>query len=176
MQQQNRRQHFFVKFASAAILLTAMLVSMILILDDHRASGVEDVKAPATAREWLIRAEHLAGKGDYENAELACRAALACQPWNPGAARKLTLLLLRRGDVEALRDWMDDLVLGDARLTERLFQMPEFEPYMDDPVLGSSSSNPILGSQLSGPKPQKFTPSTLGWLYSNVRNRLIYPA
>lgn len=134
-EQQNRRLRLSGACVSAGILLAAVLASIVLALAAYRPTDAGDVDHPVTAQEWLVRAANLKGAGDYENAELACRAALAYQPRHPGAARKLTLLLLRRGDIEAIRDWMDDLVLSDARLTERLFQLSEFEPYMDDPHL-----------------------------------------
>ena len=134
-EQQDRRLSFAGALVSAGILLAAMLVSIVLASTAYRSTATEDVDNPMTAQEWMVRAGRLVEAEEYEQAELACRAALAYQPGHPGAARKLTLLLLRKGDIEAIRDWMDDLVLGDARLTERLFQLPEFEPYMDDPDL-----------------------------------------
>ncbi len=131
----NKRRPFALRLAPALILLAAMLLSSILVLASQRSKANGNVDNPTTAAEWLIRAENQAEAGEHEKAEIACRTALAYQPWHPGAARKLTRLLLRRGDIEALRDWMDDVVLGDARLAERLFELTEFEPFMDDAVL-----------------------------------------
>ena len=115
------------------ILLGAMLISVLLAWHARRPASPGDMENPATAPEWVARAELHISAGDYERAELACRAALARRPWHPGATRTLTLLLLERGDAEALRDWMDDLILGDARLAERMFMLPGFAPHLEQP-------------------------------------------
>ncbi len=118
---------------AAAILLLAMLISAGLAALAWRATGPEDVDDPQTAAEWLVRAEARDQAGDPDGAERAVRAALVRQPWHPAAARKLTLLLLARGDAGALKDWMDDLILGDARLAEQFFLLPAFAPWLEQP-------------------------------------------
>ncbi len=47
----------------------------------------------------------------------------------------LTSLLLQNGDPDDLRLWMDDLVMGDARQAEQLFELTGFSAKMDDPEL-----------------------------------------
>ncbi len=121
------------RIVPAAVLLGAMLISVLLAWHARRPASPGDTENPATASEWVARAEQHIGSGDYERAELACRAALARRPWHPGAVRTLTLLLLEREDEAALRDWMDDLILGDARLAERMFMLPGFAPHLEHP-------------------------------------------
>lgn len=109
-----------------------MLVMVGLYLNEYYAGSGEDVDDPQTAAEWVRRAMVREAEGDLQAAELACRAALAREPWHPDAARRLTAILLQQGDGEALYDWMDDLVLGDARQAERYFDHPGFAPWLDD--------------------------------------------
>jgi len=120
--------------AAAAILLLAMLVSAGLALTARLGNAPADVAHPRTAVEWLTRAEALEQAGDRDGAERACRAALAREPWHPATVRKLTLLLLDHGDEAALKDWMDDLILGDARLAEQAFDLPDFAPWLEQPA------------------------------------------
>ncbi len=120
---------------SGIILSLAVLISLGLAVMARRSSEPESAERPVTAEEWLARAETMRRANNSEGAEHACRVALAQHPWHSGAARTLTLVLLERGDIAALRDWMDDLVLGDARLAERFFLMPEFAPYLDNAAM-----------------------------------------
>lgn len=108
-----------------------MLVCLAVIATARRE--VEDVDDPQTPSEWIVRAVVLEQAGDSRGAERAARAALARDPWNPAAVRALTEILLRRGDDDALADWMDDLILGDARLAEQNFLLAEFAPKRDHP-------------------------------------------
>lgn len=116
---------------SGVILLASMLVCLAVIATARRE--VEDVDDPQTPSEWIVRAVVLEQAGDSRGAERAARAALARDPWNPAAVRALTEILLRRGDDDALADWMDDLILGDARLAEQNFLLAEFAPKRDHP-------------------------------------------
>ena len=118
---------------AAAILLLCMAVCFGLLAAARLAGSAEDVEDPQTAAEWLARAETLSRAGDVQGAERAARAALAREPWHPAATRALTEILLARGDDEALADWMDDLILGDARLAEQNFLLPAFAAKRDRP-------------------------------------------
>ncbi len=120
---------------SGIILSLAALISLGLAGLARRSSEPGSPDRPATAEDWLARAEIMRRAHNSEGAEHACRVALAQHPWHSGAARTLTLVLLERGDMETLIDWMDDLVLGDARLAERFFLMPEFAPYLNDAAM-----------------------------------------
>jgi len=118
---------------AALFLLAAMLLCLGLMTLNRRAPGAVDVLDPQSASEWIARAETLDQAGDSPGAVLALRAALAREPWNPAAVRKITELLLRQEDDGALADWMEDLLLGDARLAEQNFLLPGFAAKREQP-------------------------------------------
>ncbi len=94
-----------------------------------------DPATTGSAEHWLQEAENLQRKDQKTSAIEACRAGLVVAPWHPELCRTLTLLLLAEASNEDLRLWMDDLVMGDARQAEQLFQLPGFTDKMDDPDL-----------------------------------------
>lgn len=120
----------------AGLILLATMAVCLGVMAFARRAG-QDVDDPQTAAEWTIRARALKQAGESEPAERAARAALARDPWNPAAARLLTEILLQRGDDEALYDWMDDLLLGDARIAEQNFLLNAFAGKRDRPPFQS---------------------------------------
>jgi hypothetical protein len=121
-----------------------MLIMAGLSLNHYFADSGGDVEEPHTAGEWVRRAAVLETEGDLHTAELACRAALAREPWHPAASRRLTGILLRQGDGETLYDWMDDLVLGDARQAERYFDQPGFAPWLENEAFRSLHREAVI--------------------------------
>lgn len=110
---------------SAGLLLAGMLLAAGMRLAWERRSA-EVVAEPRSAPEWVAWAGAAAGEGRPDAAADGFRAALVAEPWHPGAVRGLTALLLAQGEPEALADWMESLLLGDARLAEQMFELPAF--------------------------------------------------
>lgn len=123
--------------ALAGILLALGLIMSLGMVSMARLSPALPTAetSAGTAEQWRMEAEKLQNDGRLSAAIEACRAGLVIEPWHPGLCRTLTQLHLAGSDPEALQLWMDDLVMGDARQAEQLFQLPNFRDRMDDPVL-----------------------------------------
>jgi succinate dehydrogenase/fumarate reductase flavoprotein subunit len=121
----------------AGFLLFLGLIASLGMVAATRLSPdtLNDAATAGTAAQWQAEAETLQDQGQRDSAIEACRAGLVMDPWNPGLCRTLTQLHLEGEDLEALQLWMDDLVMGDARQAEQLFQLPGFSDRMENPML-----------------------------------------
>ena len=118
-------------FLLLALIVSLGMISVARLAPSPPAAG----SATGTAAQWQQEAEKLLTNGQYTVAIEACRTGLVVEPWHPGLCLMLTSLLLQNGDPDDLRLWMDDLVMGDARQAEQLFELTGFSAKMDDPEL-----------------------------------------
>jgi hypothetical protein len=99
------------------------------------------------AGEWLALAEELQAEGNVKDALEATRAGLVASAWHAGLCKQRTVLFLELGEKERLADWMDELVLGDARQAERLFRLPGFQAWQGDADLSALKAEAIQQAQ-----------------------------
>lgn len=118
-------------FSSLAILGISLIACMALRLNAARSVPPAAHAAPHTAAAWLQQAQSHHSAQRHADALRACRAGLLLEPWNSGLCLQMTQSLLEQADADALKDWMDELVLGDARLAEQTFQLPAFRPWLE---------------------------------------------
>ncbi|GEM_PF-3192969 len=113
---------------SAVLLAVSLLLSGVVIAFPKPESTAEE--EGGGPEYWLSQMEVLLEKGQTASAKEACMAGLSLHPWNPELSRAMTILQLEQGEAESLHDWMDEVTMGDARLAERLFELPQFEPWL----------------------------------------------
>ena len=116
--------------AGVLLLLALAASAAVFALPDDWLWGGAD-KAERGAAHWLEQTESLRKEGRTAQALETTVSALTSYPWHPELARLRTRLYLDAEDAEGLFDWMDEVTIGDPRLAEQLFGMPELRPWLE---------------------------------------------
>jgi len=113
---------------SAFLLAGSLLLAGVVLAFPEPEAVVEEAGGPDF---WLAQMKTLQEGGQTASAKEACLAGLSLHPWHPELSRAMTLLQLENAEPDSLHDWMDEVTMGDARLAERLFELPQFEPWLE---------------------------------------------
>lgn len=111
----------------AAVIVFAGLLAPVLVVWGYNVAVGDTLQLEEGPAYWEQQAEQLAASGDSADAVEACHAGLTASLWHPGLSRTLTRILLEGSDEDGLLMWIDTLVLGDPRLAEKIFEMPELK-------------------------------------------------
>ncbi len=86
----------------------------------------------ADAATWLEYAVLLRAAGQPGDAADACAAALAREPYNRGAMFERALALAENGAADALKKYLAELVVSDAKLAVDVFGTTAVSPFLRD--------------------------------------------
>ena len=86
---------------------------------------------------WLAYGDALAARARHDYAAQAYRKVLETQPFRQEAQFRLGLSLANAGNRAALKSYLQDLALNDAKLAVDLFERPELRSYLDSEAFRS---------------------------------------